>query len=103
MGGWRGGAFSLLRGTLASLEAFAVSGPTSCLQDAGAGALVQLAQRALPLLGLHGAWPQPMGACPRAMPVQDVYESAEQMQAAGAKIIREPGPVPGIGTKVGKG
>jgi lactoylglutathione lyase len=32
--------------------------------------------------------------------MQDVYKSAEQIKAAGGAITREPGPVPGIGTKI---
>ncbi len=32
--------------------------------------------------------------------LQDVYKSAEQIRAAGGTITREPGPVPGIGTKI---
>ena len=32
--------------------------------------------------------------------VQDVYKSAEQIKAAGGKITREPGPIPGINTKI---
>eukprot|EP00983_Pelagomonas_calceolata_P077746 1153986-Pelagomonas_calceolata.AAC.2 len=32
--------------------------------------------------------------------VQDVYKTADQIKAAGGPIVREPGPVPGIGTKV---
>ena len=29
-----------------------------------------------------------------------MYKSAEQIRAAGGTITREPGPVPGIGTKI---
>jgi lactoylglutathione lyase len=29
-----------------------------------------------------------------------VYKTAEQIRAAGGTITREPGPVPGIGTKI---
>ncbi len=32
--------------------------------------------------------------------MQDVYKTAEQIKAAGGTITREPGPVPGIGTKI---
>ena len=32
--------------------------------------------------------------------MQDVYKSAEQIKAAGGKITREPGPLPGLGTKI---
>ena len=35
-----------------------------------------------------------------ACPAQDVYKSAEQIKAAGGKITREPGPLPGLGTKI---
>ena len=31
---------------------------------------------------------------------QDVYKTAEQIKAAGGKITREPGPLPGINTKI---
>ena len=33
-------------------------------------------------------------------PLQDVYKSGEQIKAAGGKITREPGPLPGLGTKI---
>lgn len=32
--------------------------------------------------------------------VQDVYKTGDQIKAAGGKVTREPGPVPGIGTKI---
>ncbi|KAF5832062.1 Glyoxalase/Bleomycin resistance protein/Dihydroxybiphenyl dioxygenase [Dunaliella salina] len=35
-----------------------------------------------------------------AVSTKDVYKTAEQIKAAGGPIAREPGPVPGIGTKV---
>jgi len=35
-----------------------------------------------------------------AISTKDVYKSAEQIKAAGGQVTREPGPVPGIGTKV---
>eukprot|EP00882_Tetradesmus_deserticola_P003529 GHRQ01003734.1.p1 GENE.GHRQ01003734.1~~GHRQ01003734.1.p1 ORF type:complete len:328 (+),score=149.88 GHRQ01003734.1:96-1079(+) len=35
-----------------------------------------------------------------ALSTRDVYKTAEQIRAAGGTISREPGPVPGIGTKV---
>lgn len=35
-----------------------------------------------------------------AISTKDVYASAAQVAAAGGKITREPGPVPGIGTKI---
>lgn len=35
-----------------------------------------------------------------AISTEDVYKTAEQMKAAGGKIVREPGPVGGIGTKI---
>lgn len=35
-----------------------------------------------------------------AISTQDVYKSAEQIKAAGGNVTREPGPVPGIGTKI---
>ncbi len=33
-------------------------------------------------------------------PLQDVYKTAEQIKAAGGTVTRDPGPVPGIGTKI---
>ncbi len=35
-----------------------------------------------------------------AISTKDVYKTAEQVRAAGGTITREPGPVPGIGTKI---
>lgn len=35
-----------------------------------------------------------------AVSTDDVYKTAEQIRAAGGTITREPGPVPGIGTKI---
>ena len=35
-----------------------------------------------------------------AISTTDVYKTAEQIRAAGGTITREPGPVPGIGTKI---
>jgi lactoylglutathione lyase len=35
-----------------------------------------------------------------AVSTRDVYKTAEQIRAAGGTITREPGPVPGIGTKI---
>ena len=35
-----------------------------------------------------------------AISTTDVYKSAAQVEAAGGKITRAPGPVPGIGTKI---
>lgn len=35
-----------------------------------------------------------------ALSTKDVYKTAEQIRAAGGAISREPGPVPGIGTKI---
>ncbi|BDA47561.1 probable lactoylglutathione lyase [Coccomyxa sp. Obi] len=35
-----------------------------------------------------------------AISTKDVYKSAEQIKAAGGKITREPGPLPGINTKI---
>ncbi|GBF92785.1 hypothetical protein Rsub_05404 [Raphidocelis subcapitata] len=35
-----------------------------------------------------------------ALSTDDVYKTAEQIRAAGGTITREPGPVPGIGTKI---
>jgi lactoylglutathione lyase len=35
-----------------------------------------------------------------ALSTKDVYKTAEQIRAAGGAITREPGPVPGIGTKI---
>jgi hypothetical protein len=31
---------------------------------------------------------------------QDVYKTGDQIKAAGGKVTRDPGPVPGIGTKI---
>lgn len=36
-----------------------------------------------------------------AISTKDVYKTAEQIKAAGGTVTREPGPVPGIGTKIG--
>lgn len=35
-----------------------------------------------------------------AISTRDVYKTAEQIKAYGGTIVREAGPVPGIGTKV---
>lgn len=35
-----------------------------------------------------------------AISTKDVYKTAEQIKAAGGKITREPGPIPGLGTKI---
>jgi lactoylglutathione lyase len=35
-----------------------------------------------------------------AISTDDVYKAAEAIKAAGGTITREPGPVPGIGTKI---
>jgi hypothetical protein len=35
-----------------------------------------------------------------AISTKDVYKTAEQIRAAGGNVTREPGPVPGIGTKI---
>ena len=35
-----------------------------------------------------------------AISTTDVYKAADAVKAAGGKITREPGPVPGIGTKI---
>jgi lactoylglutathione lyase len=35
-----------------------------------------------------------------AISTDDVYKSAEAIKAAGGQVTREPGPVPGIGTKI---
>lgn len=35
-----------------------------------------------------------------AISTRDVYKTAEAIKAAGGKVTREPGPVPGIGTKI---
>ncbi|KAK9824398.1 hypothetical protein WJX72_010013 [[Myrmecia] bisecta] len=35
-----------------------------------------------------------------AISTQDVYKTAEQIRAAGGKITKEPGPLPGLGTKI---
>lgn len=36
-----------------------------------------------------------------AISTKDVFKTAEQIKAAGGTITRDPGPVPGIGTKIG--
>jgi len=36
-----------------------------------------------------------------AISTKDVFKTAEQIRSAGGTITREPGPVPGIGTKIG--
>jgi hypothetical protein len=44
---------------------------------------------------------RPPAAAPQvAISTRDVYKTAEQIRAAGGNITREPGPVPGIGTKI---
>lgn len=35
-----------------------------------------------------------------AVSTPDVYEAAGEIEASGYKLSREPGPVPGIGTKI---
>lgn len=35
-----------------------------------------------------------------AISTRDVYKTAESLRAAGARITREPGPIPGLGTKI---
>lgn len=35
-----------------------------------------------------------------AISTKDVYKTAEQIKAVGGSVTREPGPVPGIGTKI---
>jgi len=35
-----------------------------------------------------------------AISTKDVYKTADQIKACGGKVTREPGPVPGIGTKI---
>lgn len=35
-----------------------------------------------------------------AISTNDVYKSGEQIKAAGGALTKEPGPVPGIGTKI---
>jgi len=35
-----------------------------------------------------------------AISTTDVYKTAEDVRAKGGTIVREPGPVPGIGTKI---
>jgi lactoylglutathione lyase len=35
-----------------------------------------------------------------AISTKDVYKTAEQIKAAGGKVTREPGPIPGLGTKI---
>ena len=34
------------------------------------------------------------------MSLQDVYKTAEDIKKAGGKITREPGPLPGLNTKI---
>lgn len=38
--------------------------------------------------------------CQVAISTKDVYKSGEAIREAGGKIVFEPGPVPGIGTKI---
>jgi lactoylglutathione lyase len=35
-----------------------------------------------------------------AISTTDVFKAADAIKAAGGKVTREPGPVPGIGTKI---
>jgi lactoylglutathione lyase len=35
-----------------------------------------------------------------AISTRDVYKAADAIKEAGGKVTREPGPVPGIGTKI---
>ena len=37
-----------------------------------------------------------------AVSTRDVYKTTEAVRVAGGTVVREPGPVPGIGTKVAK-
>lgn len=37
-----------------------------------------------------------------AVSTRDVYKTTEAVRAGGGAVVREPGPVPGIGTKVAK-
>lgn len=37
-----------------------------------------------------------------AVSTKDVYKTTEVVRASGGTVVREPGPVPGIGTKVAK-
>lgn len=42
-------------------------------------------------------WPTPVSA---ALSVQDVYKTTESARQAGARVVREPGELPGLGTKI---
>lgn len=33
-------------------------------------------------------------------PRQDVYKTGDQIKAAGVSLLKEPGPLPGLGTKI---
>ncbi len=35
-----------------------------------------------------------------AWPLQDVYKTGEQVIAAGGAVVRQAGPIPGLGTKI---
>jgi lactoylglutathione lyase len=35
-----------------------------------------------------------------AISTNDVYKTAEQVRAAGGTVVRDPGPIPGLGTKI---
>lgn len=50
----------------------------------------------------HDAYPDMKGAgyAQVAISTRDVYKTAAQIRAAGGTVTREPGPVPGIGTKI---
>ncbi len=52
-----------------------------------------------PIPHTHRLFTYPPSHIP-STPPQDVYKSAEQIKAAGGNVTREPGPVPGIGTKI---
>ena len=49
-----------------------------------------------------GAYPDMLGKgyAQVAISTRDVYKTASQIEAAGGKVTRAPGPVPGIGTKI---
>jgi hypothetical protein len=70
--------------------------PTSSSSHGGA-TRARLLLPAQPSAPLAPKPPGPLLPCPT---LQDVYKTAEQIRAAGGTITREPGPVPGIGTKI---
>jgi len=48
---------------------------------------------------MPASWPGCLG-CQIAIGTDDVYKTAEAVRQAGGKIMREPGPIPGLNTKI---